>query len=74
MKALSTLVALSALGMSSIALAASGTITINGKIYNETCVLTGADSTATGTGNVVVTLNTIPSWLCCIKTLKIELS
>ena len=61
MKALSTLVALSALGMSTIALAASGTITINGKIYNETCVLSGADSTATGIGNVVVTLSTIPS-------------
>lgn len=61
MKTLSAVFVLSTLGLSSITMASTGTITINGKIYNETCILSGDRSTATGTGNVIVTLNNIPS-------------
>jgi type 1 fimbria pilin len=60
MKTLKMALAITALGTSSLALANTGTITINGKIYNETCILSGG-SNATGTTNVTVTLDTIPS-------------
>lgn len=61
MKAFKIAFALSALGLSSITLAQAGTITINGKIYDETCVLSGSDN-ATGQGDLVaVVLNTIPA-------------
>ncbi|OTG82858.1 fimbrial protein [Acinetobacter sp. ANC 4648] len=60
MKTLKIALAITALSLSSITFANPGTITINGKIYNETCVLTGGTN-ALGTTNVVVTLDTIPS-------------
>lgn len=60
MKNLKMAVCILALGISSLALANTGTITINGKIYNETCILSGS-SNANGTKNIVVNLPTISS-------------
>src|SRR5690606_33975205 len=60
MKTLKMAIAITALGTSSFVLANTGTITINGKIYNETCILSGS-SNATGTKNIVVILPTISS-------------
>ena len=60
MKYVNLILAVTALGVSTIAAANTGQITINGKIYNETCILSGG-SNATGTKNVIVTLDTIAS-------------
>ena len=60
MKYVNLILAVTALGVSTIAAANTGTITINGKIFNETCILSGG-SNATGTKDVTVTLDTIPS-------------
>lgn len=60
MKYVNLILAVTALGVSTIAAANTGTITINGKIFNETCILSGG-SNATGTTDVTVTLDTIPS-------------
>lgn len=61
MKYVNLILAVTALGVSTIAAANTGTITINGKIFNETCILSGGSgSNATGTTNVTVTLDTIP--------------
>src|SRR5690606_27861796 len=60
MKNLKMAVGILTLGISSLALANTGTITINGKIYNETCILS-ASSNATGTKNIEVNLATISS-------------
>ena len=62
MKYVNLILAVTALGVSTIAAANTGTITINGKIFNETCILSGGSgSNATGTKDVTVTLDTIPS-------------
>ena len=62
MKYVNLILAVTALGVSTIAAANTGTITINGKIFNETCILSGGSgSNATGTKNVTVTLDTISS-------------
>lgn len=58
MKYVNLILAVTALGVSTIAAANTGTITINGKIFNETCILSGG-SNATGTTDVIVTLDTI---------------
>jgi major type 1 subunit fimbrin (pilin) len=51
--------ALGLVGMTNSAVAADGTITINGKVINGTCTLTGsAGATGTGTG-VTVQLDTV---------------
>ena len=61
MKYVNLILAVTALGVSTIAAANTGTITINGKIFNETCILSGGSgSNATGTTDVRVTLDTIP--------------
>jgi glycine betaine/choline ABC-type transport system substrate-binding protein len=41
MKYVNLILAVTALGVSTIAAANTGTITINGKIFNETCILSG---------------------------------
>ena len=62
MKYVNLILAVTALGVSTIAAANTGTITINGKIFKETCILSGGSgSNATGTKDVTVTLDTIPS-------------
>lgn len=62
MKYVNLILAVTALGVSTIAAANTGTITINGKIFKETCILSGGSgSNATGTKNVTVTLDTISS-------------
>lgn len=61
MKKLNTALLITFLGLSTATFANTGTITINGKIYNETCVLSGASTGTTGTGSIIVTLDTIPS-------------
>ena len=62
MKYVNLILAVTALGVSTIAAANTGTITINGKIFNETCILSGGSgSNATGTKDVTVTLDTISS-------------
>ncbi|MDM1251842.1 hypothetical protein HXZ77_12035 [Acinetobacter johnsonii] len=62
MKYVNLILAVTALGVSTITAANTGTITINGKIFNETCILSGGSgSNATGTKNVTVTLDTISS-------------
>lgn len=48
------------LGISSVSLANTGTITITGKIYDDTCVLSAADA-ATGNANVTVNLDPVAS-------------
>lgn len=60
MKYVNLILAVTAFGVSTIAAANTGQITINGKIYNETCILSGS-SNATGTKDVIVTLDTIAS-------------
>ncbi len=60
MKYVNLILAVTALGVSTITAANTGTITINGKIFNETCILSGG-SNATGTKDVTVTLDTIAS-------------
>lgn len=50
MKYVNLILAVTALGVSTITAANTGTITINGKIFNETCILSGGSgSNATGT-------------------------
>lgn len=63
MKVFKIALALSALGLSSITLANTGTITINGKIYDETCILSASagQEGVTGIKDVTVRLATIPS-------------
>ena len=50
--------ALSMVGITNSAFAADGDITINGKVINGTCTLTGSVG-ATGTANVAVQLDTV---------------
>lgn len=60
MKLLNVAILVASLGNTAVVFANTGTITINGRIFTETCVLSGTDQ-ATGKKNVNVVLNTIPS-------------